>query len=556
MKEIRIDINDVNFQIKRGNEAKKFLLFVLPYFVGKVDALGAKTRSYLAFPYGPLTLATYVNKNSKTGSKVIIEDLNILSSIDCIGDYVLDKIKIIDPDFIGFNFMFDNSFSYLEDLSKLVKLNHQSLLQVVGGAAATTAANEILNAIDSIDAICYSEGEVAIKNLVDALNPHKVLLSEPWITRKTGNKKINPVYVDSLDDVIDLDYSYVDVKSYSMRESFSPFAVYRYEENVKQFFLVTSRGCPFKCTFCAEPSLHGANMRYASVDKIIDHVAGLHQKYGLNVLTLYDDQLLIDVPRAKDLFRRLAQFNLRIEMPNGVTAVFIDEELALLMKKAGVDTITLAIESGSDYVLRNIINKPLRLPKLKEVMLSLRKAEIFVQGFFVIGMPGELDVHRQETLDLIRDIDLDWASFSVAAPVRGSKLYEDAKINGWLPKEYSVGKFISNSAVMKIPGINNQKIMDAAMEFNIVSNFIESRAMRIGDWETARRLFMEVTERAEKHAVAHFFLSIVEDKLGLVSESQKNIKIANKIVDKDGKWKNIFDKYNLTFNEKLSEYSK
>jgi hypothetical protein len=94
------------------------------------------------------------------------------------------------------------------------------------------------------------------------------------------------------------------------------------------------------------------------------------------------------------------------------------------------------------------------------------------------------------------------------------------------------------------------------MEFNIVSNFIESRAMRIGDWETARRLFMEVTERAEKHAVAHFFLSIVEDKLGLVSESQKNIKIANKIVDKDGKWKNIFDKYNLTFNEKLSEYSK
>jgi uncharacterized radical SAM superfamily protein len=328
------------------------------------------------------------------------------------------------------------------------------------------------------------------------------------------------------------------------------------EENVKQFFLVTSRGCPFKCTFCAEPALHGANMRYASVDKIIDHVAGLHQKYGLNVLTLYDDQLLIDVPRAKDLFRRLAQFNLRIEMPNGVTAVFIDEELALLMKKAGVDTITLAIESGSDYVLRNIINKPLRLPKLKEVMLSLRKAEIFVQGFFVIGMPGELDVHRQETLDLIRDIDLDWASFSVAAPVRGSKLYEDAKINGWLPKEYSVGKFISNSAVMKIPGINNQKIMDAAMEFNIVSNFIESRAIRIGDWETARRLFMEVTERAEKHAVAHFFLSIVEDKLGLVSESQKNIKIANKIVDKDGKWKNIFDKYNLTFNEKLSEYSK
>ena len=419
------------------------------------------------------------------------------------------------------------------------------MMQFVGGAAATTAANELLNVIDSIDAVCYSEGEVAIKNLVDALHPEEILKRDPWVTRNSSDRKVNPVYVDSLDEVIDLDYKYVDVKSYSMRESFSPFAVYRYEKDVKQFFLVTSRGCPFKCTFCAEPSLHGANMRYASVDKIIAHVRKLQQKYGINVLTLYDDQLLIDVPRAKDLFSKLAEFKLRIEMPNGVTAVFIDEELALLMKKAGVDTITLAIESGSDYVLRNIINKPLRLPKLNQVMQSLRKAKIFVQGFFVIGMPGELDEHRQETLDLIKDIDLDWASFSVAAPVRGSKLYDDAKANGRLPEEYRVGKFISNSAVMQVPGMDNNKIMNTAIEFNIVSNFIESRAIRLGDWETARRLFKEVTERAEKHAVAHLFLSKVEKKLGNIFEADENMKIAKDIFNSDEKWGAIFNKFDL-----------
>jgi radical SAM superfamily enzyme YgiQ (UPF0313 family) len=293
-------------------------------------------------------------------------------------------------------------------------------------------------------------------------------------------------------------------------------------------------------------------MRYASVDSIIAHIEKLHQQYGLNVLTIYDDQLLIDVPRAKDLFKRLTKFKLRIEMPNGVTAVFIDDELAMLMKEAGVDTIALAIESGSEYVLKNIINKPLRIPKLRKVMKSLRTANIFVQGFFVIGMPGELDSHRQETLDLIRDIDLDWASFSVAGPVRGSQLYEDAKRNGWLPKEYSVGNFISNSAVMKIPGYDNQKIMNAAMEFNIISNFIESRAMRLGDWETARRLFKEVTERADKHAVAHYFLALVEERMGLKAESEINMTIALNIFEKDQKWRAIAEKYNI-FNVKINE---
>lgn len=552
MSELKINIDGLK-TYKKGSTPKKLLLFVLPYFVGKVDALGVKTRSYLAFPYGPLTIATYVNNNTQTGSKVIINDLNLVEEEADLVDYVLDIMEKEMPDFIGFSFMFDTSFSHLQELSQVLKKRYVNIPQIVGGAAATTGASEILSELKTLDAVCYSEGELSIKNLLDAEDPWIEFTKDPWVTHMSIQKKPNAVYVDSLDAVIDLNYDYVDVNSYSMRESFSPFAVYRYEENVKQFFLVTSRGCPFKCTFCAEPALHGANMRYASVDSIISHIENLQLKHGLNVLTIYDDQLLIDVPRAKDLFRRLAKFKLRIEMPNGVTAVFIDDELALLMKEAGVDTIALAIESGSEYVLKHIINKPIRIPKLKKVMKSLRTANIFVQGFFVIGMPGELDEHRQETLDLIRDIDLDWASFSVAGPVRGSQLYEDAKRNGWLPKEYSVGKFVSNSAVMKIPGYDNQKIMDAAMEFNIISNFIESRAMRIADWDTARRLFMEVTERANNHAVAHLYLSIVEEKLGLTSESQKNLKIANDIISSDNKWKNIFEKFNLTLNEQYAE---
>ena len=91
MNEVYVELKNIQSPFKKGTKANKLLLFVLPYFVGKVDALGAKTRSYLAFPYGPLTLATYVNKHSETDSKVIIDDLNLLSDIESGDEYILKK---------------------------------------------------------------------------------------------------------------------------------------------------------------------------------------------------------------------------------------------------------------------------------------------------------------------------------------------------------------------------------------------------------------------------------------------------------------------------------
>ena len=167
-----------------------------------------------------------------------------------------------------------------------------------------------------------------------------------------GNEKRtepNPgIYVD-LDEVIDIDYSFIKPDEYPMQESFSPFTLKKTFH--KQFFVVTTRGCPFNCDFCCNSANPDKTMRYASVDKIIEHVGKLVDDYGMNILTFYDDQILFNKKRAKDLFRKLIPFNLRIECPNGLSVAFIDDELAGLMRKAGMDTVNLAIESGSPYVL-------------------------------------------------------------------------------------------------------------------------------------------------------------------------------------------------------------
>ena len=527
------------------------LFIMLPYLVKKSDATKTKTKSYLAFPYGVLSMATYLKNHSQTPVNIEILDLNLYTAEE-IPDVIQSSLKKFQPDIVGLSLMFDQSYRYVSEVAGQVKKFNEETLVLMGGAATTTSWDGILHEQASIDALCYSEGETAIRKLIEARPEDRLaeLHQQPWVTRQSLENRRRPIttYVDNLNDVVNIDYDLVDVAAYSMKEAFSPFATYRNDEDVRQFFIVTSRGCPFKCVFCAEPSLHGANMRYIDVDVIVEHVEFLIDKYGLNVLTFYDDQLLLHTERAKELFRRLAPFNIRVEAPNGVTLAYIDDEMAYLMKQAGFDTIPLAIESGSDFVLNKIIKKPLKVKKIKPVVELLQRNGIFVQAFFVIGLPGEMDEHRVETLDLIREADLDWSGFSLATPIRGSELYTICKEKGYIEADLGIGDIMINEYIIHAPeiGLDAERIPRQAYMMNLEVNFVNNRQMRIGDYETAVRCFSEVLERYDNHAFAHYYLAEALEKLGgREIEVKRNREIYRKLVETDNTWSDYSQEFGL-----------
>ena len=272
---------------QKTNETRKLLLVVLPYIIknAEKDTKKKTVRSFLAFPYGVLTIASYVKKNCTNKPIIEIIDLNIESSTS-IEDNFEKKLREFKPDIVGFSMSYDISFKWLDSLSTLSKKIDPHVITVSGGPAVTTAYEEILDRAKKIDAVCYSEGELGLKNLIEANDPFLELNNSPWLTATTIQKlvgKPTAVYED-LDKVVDVNYKLVDVNAYSMREAFSPFT--NYKAGARQFFMVTSRGCPFKCVFCAEPSFHGANMRNVDIDKAVNHVSRLVDEYGLNVLTI------------------------------------------------------------------------------------------------------------------------------------------------------------------------------------------------------------------------------------------------------------------------------
>lgn len=514
---------------------RRVLFVVPPYYVAPSGSTIRKSvRSFVAFPYGALTLVSYIRKACRHTPQVRLLDLNLFP-IDQMQETLEQTLREFTPDIVGLSMAFDISYSHIGLIACTAKEINPSTLVVMGGPAVTVSLSEIISEQPDIDALCNGEGELAMRDLVDADDCRAALRNSPWVTHDHDGV---PSWrtIDNLDDVIDVDYDLVDTQLYNMKQAFSPFAS-EGDEPSRQFFIVTSRGCPFKCVFCAEPSFHGKSMRFASVDAVIDHVRRMVDQYGMNILTIYDDQLLIDRKRAKELFSRLVEFNLRIEMPNGVTLAYIDEELAALMRQAGVRTIFLAIESGSDHVLRNIICKPLKSSLVGPTVKFLRDNGIFVQAFFINGFPGERDIDRAITLEKIKEWGIDWALFNFATPLRGSELYRKSKENGWLDEKYQkIGATDMMSVILKAPGIDPKQIEKETYYMNLDVNFVSNFRMRNGDHDTASRCFEEVLARHPRHPFAHYFLAKCRQTTGRNEDAELHMKTFRDLIAEDGEW--------------------
>jgi anaerobic magnesium-protoporphyrin IX monomethyl ester cyclase len=527
--------------------AHKILFAIPPYLGDKIEAIRpGKLRSFFAFPYGVLCLASYIKKTTSGTHEIKIIDLNQYSVAQGLAQFA-EVLNEFEPDIVGISVMFDVSYKHVAGLAAAAKAANPQATVILGGAAVTTAWDVILDDQPFVDALCYSEGELALVKLLDSDDLQQELLTDPWVTRQSmaEGRKPKTKTLENLNDVIAIDYSLIDTDQYGMIEAFSPFRKAK-EGEVKQFFIVTSRGCPFKCVFCAEPTLHGGSMRYASLEVIEDHVKYLVDSYAMNVLTIYDDQLLLNHKRAKEFFRILAKYNLRVETPNGLTAAYIDDEMAALMKAAGMDTVQLAIESGTEHMLRNVIKRPLRLNKVAPVVESLHRNGLFVQGFFVMGIPGEREQDRTETAQFIKDVGLDWGSFSLASPIRGSELYDICVKNKYIPDNMKIGEYELGSYIIRAPGLDPENLPQISYRMNLDVNFVNNRRMRIGDYQVAARCFEDVIERYREHAFAHYYLAKAYEKIGGNERKVKeNLAAYKAIVAKDESWRSHAEYFGL-----------
>ena len=163
--------------------ARKIVFVVPPYLGDKVEAIRpTKLRSFFAFPYGVLCLASYINRATSDAHEIRIIDLNRYGIEQGLVQFK-DLLNSFQPDIVGISVMFDVSYKYVAGLATTARTANPEVMVILGGAAVTTAWDDILHEQPSVDALCYSEGEIALSSLLNSDDPKKELLRDPWVTR-------------------------------------------------------------------------------------------------------------------------------------------------------------------------------------------------------------------------------------------------------------------------------------------------------------------------------------------------------------------------------------
>lgn len=198
---------------------------------------------------------------------------------------------------------------------------------------------------------------------------------------------------------------------------------------VRGVLLETSRGCPWSCSFCSCPTIAGHRMRYRSEESLETEIKLLKEKYDVEGFMLTDDMFTVSMDHIKKVSRVMKKYNMIWTAQARTHAV--TEEMLRIMKDAGCVQIDFGVESGSQRVLDEIINKKATVDHARQAFTLCKKVGIRAMANLMLGNPTETEEEMRMTLELAKEIKPDYVFYSIVTPLPNTKLWE--MVNAMLP---------------------------------------------------------------------------------------------------------------------------
>ena len=345
------------------------------------------------------------------------------------------QIQARKPDIVGIGGPFTCQIGNSLKISNMVKEIDQRILTVVGGPHVTLVPKEFLEEAKDVDVAVIGEGEFAMLEIVQAVEGKKQLDKILGITyRQNDVIKQTPdrPLIANLDELPYPAYDLVNMEHYLNPERIG----YRSFQD-RAISMITSRGCPFNCCFCAVHLHMGQKFRAHSADYVIKHIQYVIDKFKVKNIFFEDDNLTLDVKRFEAICDGIIQSKIKIgwETPNGVRADCLNMVLLNKMKQSGCKSVFVGVESGDQKILDKIICKNLDLNQVVEFAKNAKEIGLKTGAFYIIGFPGETKENMQRTVDfalqLKRDYDVGMHLF-MATPSYGTRLYDECKAKGYI----------------------------------------------------------------------------------------------------------------------------
>jgi anaerobic magnesium-protoporphyrin IX monomethyl ester cyclase len=407
-------------------------------------------ESMRTIPLGLGYLAAVLENN---GYSVDVIDCQVLKLTQ---KQLESKLSQLQPDIVGVTSA-TLTYEPALEIAKITKEVCPNCLTVLGGPHVTVMDEQALKEQPAADIVVRGEGEQTILELANLKSKDdlKNLSEVAGVTlRKNGQiiRTTDRPFIQNIDDIPWPAYRHFQLSDYKISgKIYLP--------------VITSRGCPFQCTFCLVNRMCGRHFRARSPKNVVDELEWLKDTYEADAFSFYDDTFTVDKKRAKDICHEMKKRNVDLPWDCRTRVDQVTKELLAEMRNANCELIHFGIESGSQKML-DTMKKGTTVEQNEKAIKWAKEVGLSSAISVVIGYPGETPELLMQTIKFIRKTRPDYVYMCVAIPYPGTELYNLLKDLGWeTSKEWKNYDEQNPTQVFKNQLLSSEKIEEARKKF-------------------------------------------------------------------------------------------
>ncbi len=348
------------------------------------------------------------------------------------------RIRDFNPDILGATTTTENRFDSFR-LMQTAKRLDPTIVTVLGGPHISMAAADTMSHIQAVDAVVVGEGEETLREMGLAVQAGADLSSIPGLYFRTPNGDVR--YSGPRSRIEDLDRLPFPARHRVPMESYNFYVKVPDGRALKAQNIMTSRGCPFNCYFCATPSNWGRTMRGHSPERVADEIEHLVTEYGAEYIWFYDDTLNYNLPRLHRIMDLIIERRFNIKFCCEFRIDLVDKPLLEKMVKAGLVWAHFGIEAGSTRVRRDVVGKNFDLDAAYRFVRWGDELGFVPDAFLIFSHHTETWAEAQETIrvmERLRDANprTDFAT-AILHVYPGTPLEAIAKKERIIPEDFS-----------------------------------------------------------------------------------------------------------------------
>ena len=427
------------------------VLLVNPPFEQEEESVGkSKSVRHVLNIVPPLGI-TYI--------AAVLEKINVdVKMIDCaVGISYEEVFKMIQeesPDVIGITST-TPAFVNAKKVASFVRSKLPRAKIIIGGAQVSALPHETMET-GLFDIGVLGEGELIVERLLknyenNEFNELDKINGIIYVNKNGIHQNENQEFIDDLDSI-----------PLPARHLLPHPIVYQPTpascRRVPYAVMITSRGCPARCTFC-DRKIFGESYRMRSTANIFSEIEEVVLKYGVREIRFFDDTFTVKKKRVYEICDEFERRKLNVIWTCLTKVVNVDAPMLKRMKEAGCWQVLYGLESGDDRMLK-LLRKGNTVEKNRRAIRLAQEAGLEVRGDFIVGTPGETWDSLEKTVQFAIDMKLDYAHFNKFNPLPGSELYRQLVGQGY-KFDFSKSSTLDHSEVLYMnPGMDKDEFTE------------------------------------------------------------------------------------------------